>query len=186
MPYFLVVNNTHHHLRYMEDDESADLWHNLGPHEVFSLTLFFSLCLSLPLPSLPLGMCVCGQTCRVRASLFGLRQLNRENSHQARFGEQCSEGKRLKFREEETEMMCVFLVDVADTVVLASDGQYENVRQVRRQPALLSTLLHPPAAHYHSPHGQGGELEQDCCLMFDELIPTRVQPRERSSCWIPS
>ena len=34
MPYFLVVNNTHHQLRYMEEDESADLWVNLGPHEV--------------------------------------------------------------------------------------------------------------------------------------------------------
>ena len=34
MPYFLVVNNTHHHLRYMEEDEAADLWLNLGPHEV--------------------------------------------------------------------------------------------------------------------------------------------------------
>ena len=44
MPYFLVVNNTHHHLRYMEDDESADLWLNLGPHEVQHNLLF---CISL-------------------------------------------------------------------------------------------------------------------------------------------
>ncbi len=35
MPYFLVVNNTHHQLRFMEENESADLWNNLGPHEVW-------------------------------------------------------------------------------------------------------------------------------------------------------
>ena len=50
MPYFLVVNNTHHHLRYMEDDESADLWLNLGPHEVQHNLSFKSILLDDYLP----------------------------------------------------------------------------------------------------------------------------------------
>ena len=50
MPYFLVVNNTHHHLRYMEDDESADLWLNLGPHEVQDNLGFKSILLDDYLP----------------------------------------------------------------------------------------------------------------------------------------
>ena len=45
MPYFLVVNNTHHRLRYMEDDEAADLWLNLGPHEVQHNLSFTSILL---------------------------------------------------------------------------------------------------------------------------------------------
>lgn len=33
MPYFLVVNNTQHILRYMEDNELADLWMDIAPNE---------------------------------------------------------------------------------------------------------------------------------------------------------
>ncbi len=33
LPYFLVVNNTQHNLRYMEENEQADLWLNIAPSE---------------------------------------------------------------------------------------------------------------------------------------------------------
>ncbi len=33
LPYFLVVNNTNHNLRYMEENEAADLWYNLASNE---------------------------------------------------------------------------------------------------------------------------------------------------------
>ncbi|KAL1474078.1 hypothetical protein MTO96_021597 [Rhipicephalus appendiculatus] len=32
-PFFLVVNNTKHHFRFMEENESADLWFDIGPHQ---------------------------------------------------------------------------------------------------------------------------------------------------------
>ena len=34
MPFFVVVNNTSHSLRYMEENEQADLWHDIEPNEV--------------------------------------------------------------------------------------------------------------------------------------------------------
>ena len=42
-PYFSVVNNTSHHLRYMEENEQADLWLNIVPQEVprRTLTLYY-------------------------------------------------------------------------------------------------------------------------------------------------
>ncbi|KAL3234216.1 hypothetical protein MRX96_022651 [Rhipicephalus microplus] len=33
-PFFLVVNNTKHHFQFMEENESADLWFDIGPHQV--------------------------------------------------------------------------------------------------------------------------------------------------------
>lgn len=32
-PFFLVVNNTKHHLRFMEENEFADLWFDISPHQ---------------------------------------------------------------------------------------------------------------------------------------------------------
>ncbi|XP_077487985.1 intermembrane lipid transfer protein VPS13A-like isoform X2 [Amblyomma americanum] len=32
-PFFLVVNNTKHYFRFMEQNEAADLWFDIGPHE---------------------------------------------------------------------------------------------------------------------------------------------------------
>jgi len=34
LPYFTIVNNTTHMLRYMEDDQLTDLWLNIDPKEV--------------------------------------------------------------------------------------------------------------------------------------------------------
>ena len=34
LPYFLVVNRTSHSLRYMEENEQADLWMDLTAHQV--------------------------------------------------------------------------------------------------------------------------------------------------------
>ena len=33
-PYFLLQNNTRHHLLYMEENESADLWLDIAPRQV--------------------------------------------------------------------------------------------------------------------------------------------------------
>lgn len=32
-PFFLVINNTKHHFRFMEQNEAADLWFDIGPHQ---------------------------------------------------------------------------------------------------------------------------------------------------------
>jgi hypothetical protein len=34
VPYFMVWNNCRKHLRFMEDNEKADLWHDLAPSKV--------------------------------------------------------------------------------------------------------------------------------------------------------
>ena len=34
LPYFVVVNNSPHSLRYMEDNEQADLWNDSAPNQV--------------------------------------------------------------------------------------------------------------------------------------------------------
>ena len=39
LPYFLVVNDTAYSLRYMEDNEQADLWIDISPNEVRGNTL---------------------------------------------------------------------------------------------------------------------------------------------------
>jgi len=39
VPYFTVVNTTAHNLRYMEENEQADLWLSISPQEVRNGTL---------------------------------------------------------------------------------------------------------------------------------------------------
>ena len=34
LPYFVIVNKSTHHLRFMEDNEEADLWNDSAPNDV--------------------------------------------------------------------------------------------------------------------------------------------------------
>lgn len=40
LPYFLVVNNYDQPLRFMEENEAADLWHDLEPNKVYQIMVF--------------------------------------------------------------------------------------------------------------------------------------------------